>query len=226
MPPSSLIKHAFSREGTVPHKPARGGVCVWLPFQGVESSSDVALYSGLAAGVVTVVLLIVAVTLYRRSQSDYGVDVIDSSALTGGFQSFSFKTSRQGEPHASAGFHTKPLKPLWKPPFKKRLHLLFSSPQIKRSLIEPIIISQFQICREDLLFCDVKRAIWNDWGLEAFIFCSQPPESHQNCCLGSSCDVHFYYFTVRSICLCCLWVFSLFILLGPAFLPLTPRNGA
>ncbi|XP_005720216.1 netrin receptor UNC5D-like isoform X2 [Pundamilia nyererei] len=64
--------------------------------QGVENSSDVALYSGLAAGVVTVVLLIVAVTLYRRSQSEYGVDVIDSSALTGGFQSFSFKTSRQG----------------------------------------------------------------------------------------------------------------------------------
>ncbi|XP_029693728.1 netrin receptor UNC5D-like isoform X2 [Takifugu rubripes] len=64
--------------------------------QGVEGSSDVALYSGLAAGVVTVVLLIIAVTLYRRSQSEYGVDVIDSSALTGGFQSFSFKTSRQG----------------------------------------------------------------------------------------------------------------------------------
>ncbi|MEQ2173305.1 Netrin receptor unc5d, partial [Goodea atripinnis] len=66
--------------------------------QGVERTSDVALYSGLAAGVVTVVLLIVAVTLYRRSQSEYGVDVIDSSALTGGFQSFSFKTSRQGKP--------------------------------------------------------------------------------------------------------------------------------
>uniref|UniRef100_A0AAQ5Y549 Netrin receptor UNC5 n=1 Tax=Amphiprion ocellaris TaxID=80972 RepID=A0AAQ5Y549_AMPOC len=75
-------------------------------FQGVESSSDVALYSGLAAGVVTVVLLIVAVTLYRRSQSEYGVDVIDSSALTGGFQSFSFKTSRQGEPVTNQ-FHTE-----------------------------------------------------------------------------------------------------------------------
>uniref|UniRef100_M3ZSU5 Netrin receptor UNC5 n=1 Tax=Xiphophorus maculatus TaxID=8083 RepID=M3ZSU5_XIPMA len=48
-----------------------------------NATSDVALYSGLAAGVVTVVLLIVAVTLYRRSQSEYGVDVIDSSALTG-----------------------------------------------------------------------------------------------------------------------------------------------
>uniref|UniRef100_A0A3B3XKX0 Netrin receptor UNC5 n=1 Tax=Poecilia mexicana TaxID=48701 RepID=A0A3B3XKX0_9TELE len=66
--------------------------------QGVERTSDVALYSGLAAGMVTVVLLIVAVTLYRRSQSEYGVDVIDSSALTGGFQSFSFKTSRQANP--------------------------------------------------------------------------------------------------------------------------------
>ncbi|XP_035996337.1 netrin receptor UNC5D isoform X1 [Fundulus heteroclitus] len=66
--------------------------------QGVEKTSDVALYSGLAAGVVTVVLLIIAVTLYRRSQSEYGVDVIDSSALTGGFQSFSFKTSRQANP--------------------------------------------------------------------------------------------------------------------------------
>uniref|UniRef100_H2SPC7 Netrin receptor UNC5 n=1 Tax=Takifugu rubripes TaxID=31033 RepID=H2SPC7_TAKRU len=71
-----------------------GGLCT----QSVEGSSDVALYSGLAAGVVTVVLLIIAVTLYRRSQSEYGVDVIDSSALTGGFQSFSFKTSRQANP--------------------------------------------------------------------------------------------------------------------------------
>ncbi|XP_061764169.1 netrin receptor UNC5D-like isoform X2 [Nerophis ophidion] len=66
--------------------------------QGVESSSDVALYSGLAAGAATVVLLIIAVTVYRRSRSDYGVDVIDSSALAGGFQSFNFKTSRQANP--------------------------------------------------------------------------------------------------------------------------------
>lgn len=75
-----------------------------LPFKGVENSTDVALYSGLAAGAVTVVLLIIAVTLYRRSQSEYGVDVIDSSALTGGFQSFSFKTSRQGEPPLKTEF--------------------------------------------------------------------------------------------------------------------------
>uniref|UniRef100_A0A671QBW7 Netrin receptor UNC5 n=1 Tax=Sinocyclocheilus anshuiensis TaxID=1608454 RepID=A0A671QBW7_9TELE len=52
--------------------------------QSMENSIDVALYSGLAAGVIAVVVLIVAITLYRKSQSEYGVDVIDSSALAGG----------------------------------------------------------------------------------------------------------------------------------------------
>ncbi|KAK7164461.1 hypothetical protein R3I94_002996 [Phoxinus phoxinus] len=66
--------------------------------QSMENSIDVALYSGLAAGVIAVVVLIVAITLYRKSQSEYGVDVIDSSALAGGFQSFNFKTTRQGNP--------------------------------------------------------------------------------------------------------------------------------
>ncbi|XP_027881156.1 netrin receptor UNC5D-like isoform X2 [Xiphophorus couchianus] len=54
-----------------------GGLCIQnrkllhdAKPQGVERTSDVALYSGLAAGVVTVVLLIVAVTLYRRSQTN------------------------------------------------------------------------------------------------------------------------------------------------------------
>uniref|UniRef100_A0A6Q2XLT5 Netrin receptor UNC5 n=1 Tax=Esox lucius TaxID=8010 RepID=A0A6Q2XLT5_ESOLU len=61
-------------------------------------SNDVALYSGLGAGVIAVAVLVVAVMLYRRNQSDYGVDVIDPSALTGGFQSFNFKTARQGNP--------------------------------------------------------------------------------------------------------------------------------
>lgn len=67
----------------------------------MEGTNDVALYSGLAAGVIAVAVLVVAVTLYRKSQSEYGVDVIDSSALTGGFQSFNFKTTRQGEWPAS-----------------------------------------------------------------------------------------------------------------------------
>ncbi|KAG1958709.1 netrin receptor UNC5D isoform X1 [Pimephales promelas] len=66
--------------------------------QSMENSIDVALYSGLAAGVIAVVVLVVAITLYRKSQSEYGVDVIDSSALAGGFQSFNFKTTRQGNP--------------------------------------------------------------------------------------------------------------------------------
>uniref|UniRef100_A0A671PHD5 Netrin receptor UNC5 n=1 Tax=Sinocyclocheilus anshuiensis TaxID=1608454 RepID=A0A671PHD5_9TELE len=65
---------------------------------GMENSTDVALYSGLSAGVIAVVVIIVAITLYRKSQSEYGVDVIDSSALAGGFQSFNFKTTRQGNP--------------------------------------------------------------------------------------------------------------------------------
>ncbi|CAL8406151.1 unnamed protein product [Arctogadus glacialis] len=75
-----------------------GGLCI----QKVESSSVVVLYSGLTVGVLTVVVLIVLVTLYRRSHSEYGVDVIDSSALTGGFQSFTYKMSHQAsQPHKS-----------------------------------------------------------------------------------------------------------------------------
>ncbi|XP_015984289.1 netrin receptor UNC5D isoform X7 [Rousettus aegyptiacus] len=64
--------------------------------RGIENASDIALYSGLGAAVVAVAVLVIGITLYRRSQSDYGVDVIDSSALTGGFQTFNFKTVRQG----------------------------------------------------------------------------------------------------------------------------------
>ena len=63
----------------------------------MDRSNEVALYSGLAAGAVAVAVLVASVVLYRKSQRDYGVDVIDSSALTGGFQSFNFKTARQGE---------------------------------------------------------------------------------------------------------------------------------
>ncbi|KAI5618502.1 netrin receptor UNC5D, partial [Silurus asotus] len=63
--------------------------------QSMDGSNEVALYSGLAAGAIAVTVLIISVTLYRRSQSEYGVDVIDSSALAGGFQSFNFKSTRQ-----------------------------------------------------------------------------------------------------------------------------------
>lgn len=68
----------------------------------MESSNDVALYSGLGAGIIAVAILVVAVMLYRKNHSEYGVDVIDSSALSGGFQSFNFKTTRQGKRVTSA----------------------------------------------------------------------------------------------------------------------------
>lgn len=68
----------------------------------MERSNDVALYSGLGAGIIAVAILVVAVMLYRKNHNEYGVDVIDSSALAGGFQSFNFKTTRQGERAPSA----------------------------------------------------------------------------------------------------------------------------
>lgn len=64
---------------------------------GVDASNDVALYSGLGAGIIAVAILAAAVMLYRKNHSEYGVDAIDASALAGGFQSFNFKTARQGE---------------------------------------------------------------------------------------------------------------------------------
>ncbi|XP_041757325.1 netrin receptor UNC5D isoform X3 [Coregonus clupeaformis] len=96
-------------------KNCTGGMCTQngkllhdVKPQSMDGSNDVALYSGLVSGVIVVAVLVVAVMLYRRSQSNYGVDVIDSSALTGGFQSFTFKTTRQGvadraEYHAPKG---------------------------------------------------------------------------------------------------------------------------
>ncbi|XP_061907485.1 netrin receptor UNC5D isoform X1 [Entelurus aequoreus] len=66
--------------------------------QGMDSSNDVALYSGLGAGIIAVGILAVVIMLYRKHPSGYGEDVIDSSALAGGFQSFNFKTAGQGNP--------------------------------------------------------------------------------------------------------------------------------
>ncbi|PKK19851.1 unc-5 netrin receptor D [Columba livia] len=67
-----------------------------IKSQNIETGSDIALYSGLGAAVIAVAVLVVGVTLYRRSQSEYGVDVVDSAALTGASQTFNFKTGRQG----------------------------------------------------------------------------------------------------------------------------------
>ncbi|XP_072258881.1 netrin receptor UNC5D isoform X3 [Pyxicephalus adspersus] len=115
---SPECEHQRERECTMPPtgngvKPCEGlsqesenctdGLCIQekkplheLNPESAESASDIALYSGLGAAIIAVAVLVVGITLYRRSQSEYGVDVIDSSALTGGFQTFNFKTVRQG----------------------------------------------------------------------------------------------------------------------------------
>lgn len=89
----------FAHGQPVPVRTFSWVLLTWYPLfllSDIETASDIALYSGLGAAVIAVAVLMVAVTLYRRSQSEYGVDVIDSSALTGGFQTFNFKTVRQG----------------------------------------------------------------------------------------------------------------------------------
>ncbi|KAM6149726.1 netrin receptor UNC5D isoform 3-T3 [Erethizon dorsatum] len=104
---SPECEHLRIRECTAPPPRNGGKFCEGLSQEsenctdglcilGIENASDIALYSGLGAAVVAVAVLVIGVTLYRRSQSDYGVDVIDSSALTGGFQTFNFKTVHQG----------------------------------------------------------------------------------------------------------------------------------
>ncbi|XP_073910753.1 netrin receptor UNC5D isoform X4 [Castor canadensis] len=91
---SPECEHLRIRECTAPPPRNGGKFCEGLSQEsenctdglcilGIENASDIALYSGLGAAVVAVAVLVIGVTIYRRSQSDYGVDVIDSSALTG-----------------------------------------------------------------------------------------------------------------------------------------------
>ncbi|KAJ8286919.1 hypothetical protein GJAV_G00044890 [Gymnothorax javanicus] len=97
------------RECSAPTPTNGGKVCEGAPqdteicsgelcTESMDSTNDVALYCGLAAGVIAMAVLIAAVMMYRKNRNEYGVDVIDSSTLTGGFQSFNFKSAGQGNP--------------------------------------------------------------------------------------------------------------------------------
>ena len=68
-----------------------------LPHAATPGAEDLALYVGLIAVAVCLVLLLVGVLVYCRKKGGLDADVADSSILTTGFQPVSIKPSKAGE---------------------------------------------------------------------------------------------------------------------------------